>query len=118
MYKIEDVLNVSHEPDVDYKTIRNAQRYFLDLSRSIARAVKESQYSEDEDLKGAIEEIESELNWCESEVTECIEALEEYMSLVDEWRSLVEERLDEDEKQEWIKYQVANQLIKANGNIK
>lgn len=104
---VDEVLGMSPLDDVD---VTKAERYFKDLERAIATAVKDTKYSEDTVAIEAIGDIDCELGWAASYVHDLIQFYDDATSLLDEYRSVMKSRLTEDELHDLNTINVRNKL--------
>lgn len=106
-HPIDEALGMSQANGAD---ANKAERYFKDLERAIATAVKAVKHSDDQEAVEAINNIDNECGWASSYVYDLIQAYDDVLDLLDEYRSVMRSRLTEDEQYELNAINVRNKL--------
>lgn len=89
------------------------EKEFKSLERTIKNAVKTLKYSEDEEAKSLVSDIESEFSWFEDHFYSLIASQEGYENALDLYKAETQSRLTEDEQFELVAMQVADRLEKS-----
>lgn len=78
--------------------INKTDKFFDDLERAIKFAVKDNKYTEDDQCKESINNIENEFYWFYDKYKELMSAYEDTKDLLDFYRGETESRLDPEEQ--------------------
>lgn len=112
---LDEIFGVTTPDQMD---VIKAEKFFKYLDRAIGGAVKDLRWSEDQEAKDAVENIQGEFSWAEDYFYQLLAVYQQTADALDYYRNEVESRLDEDERYELNTILVRNRLEKVNGQTR